>query len=268
MQRKADRVATPTIHIFGALGSSWRLNSPDRRKLAPIAATQNKVLNGAPTYGVDVDSKPANEIPEVPGIDLDYRPRDYFFAADLKIPLLSGIAGETRRQLVRELVEAGRPVPAGLDEPVLDEETRQAWGRVHPSNMGGEYLPPLRKGEVEIARISLQSVTCDQISVRARRSGKRIGCRIVDEYEMGYVCHPAFSASPLSLRELIALMGHACEGGIIFPALEINLGGSTPTELAEFITVSSDFYPDLRRYYRALTDAWLEERAREKSDES
>jgi hypothetical protein len=36
--------------------------------------------------------------------------------------------------------------------------------------------------------------------------------------------------------------------------------------LGSFITVTADFYPDLGRYHRALTDAWLEER--KKSDES
>ena len=141
-----------------------------------------------------MDRTPTIQVPEVPGIDLDYRPRDYFWAAGLKIPLLSGIAGKTRRQLVGELVKAGRPVPVGLDATVLDEEMRQAWGRMHPSNMGGEYLPPLRNGEVEIARVSLQSVTCDQISVRARRSGKRIVYCVVDEYGSDiatYVCQPA-----------------------------------------------------------------------------
>jgi hypothetical protein len=71
------------------------------------------------------------------------------------------------------------------------------------------------------------------------------------------------------LRELIALMELACQGGsIIFPALERNLGGgSTPEELAEFITVTSDFYPDLGRYYRALTDAWVEDRVQESRDD-
>jgi hypothetical protein len=113
-----------------------------------------------------MDGKPAIRAPEVPGVDLNYRPRDYFWATDLKIPLLSSIAGEARRQLVRELVRAGRSVPDGLDTAVLDEEMRQAWGRLDPSNMGGEYLPPLRREEVEIARISLQSVTADQISIR------------------------------------------------------------------------------------------------------
>ncbi len=214
-----------------------------------------------------MNRKPAIQVLEVPGVDLDYRPRDYFWAADLKVRLPSSIAGEARRQLVRTLLEAGRPVPDGLDAAVLDEATRQMWGRLNPSNMGGEYLPPLRKGEVEIARISLQSVTADQISVRARRLSQRIGYCVVDEYGSDiatYVCHPASSVSPLSLGELIVLMETAHEGGsIILPILEANMGGgSTPSALATFITVTSDFYADLRPYYRALTDAWLDERAR------
>ena len=218
-----------------------------------------------------MNGKSVAQVPEVPGIDLAYRPRSYFWAADLKVPLPSSIAGETRRQLVRALLERGAPSPDGLDAAVLDPAMRAAWGAMHPSNMGGEYLPPLRKGEVEIARISLQSVTADQISVRARRVRERIRYRVVDEYSetSTYVCSPASSNSPLSLGELIALMEGASEGGsIIFPILAMNSRHSTPAELATFITVTSDFYPDLGPYYRARTDAWLEERAREKSDES
>src|SRR5664279_1208844 len=113
-------------------------------------------------------------VQQIPGIDLDYRSRSYFWAADLNVPLISSIAGETRRQLVRVMLESDAPIPDGLDAEVLDEEMRQAWGRLHPSNMGGEYLPPLRKGEVEIARISLTSVTADQISIRARRVRERL----------------------------------------------------------------------------------------------
>jgi len=55
------------------------------------------------------------QVPEVSGFDLDYRPRDYFWAADLKVRLPSNIAGEARRRLVRALLEAGRPIPDGLD---------------------------------------------------------------------------------------------------------------------------------------------------------
>lgn len=202
--------------------------------------------------------KTAVQVSELSGIDLEFRPRDYFWAADLKIPLLSGIGGETRRKLVGELVTGGNPIPAGLDAPVLDEEARQAWGRTHPSNMGGEFLPALRRDEVEIARISLASVTADQISVRARRLGKRIAYCVVDEYgsEIAtYICRPATSVSTLSLRRLIKLMESACEGGsIILPILKMNLGAAA---LEEFISVTSDFYPDLGRYYRALTDSWI-----------
>jgi hypothetical protein len=205
-----------------------------------------------------MNRRPAVQIPELSGIDLDFRPRDYFWAADLKIRLLSGIGGETRRQLVGELVTGGHSIPAGLDAPVLDEKARQAWGRMHPSNMGGEFLPALRQDEVEIARISLASVTADQISVRARRSGKRIAYCVVDEYgsEIAtYSCRPASSVSPLSLRRLIALMESACEGGsIIHPILKMN---PEAIALEKFVTVTSDFYPDLGRYYRALTDAWV-----------
>jgi hypothetical protein len=229
-----------------------------RRNLAPIAATLNKALNGALPWESAMNRRTAVQVPELSGIDLEFRPRDYFWAADLKIPLLSGIGGETRRQLVGEMVTGGIPIPAGLDAPVLDEEARQARGRIHPSNMGGEFLPALRRDEVEIARISLASVTGDQIRVRARRSGKRIVYRVVDEYgsEIAtYICRPATSVSPLSLRRLIELMESACEGGsIILPILKMNSGAAA---LEEFISVTSDFYPDLGRYYRALTDKWI-----------
>ena len=218
-----------------------------------------------------MNEKSVVQVLEVPGIDLAYRPRSYFWALDTNVLLPSGISGEARRKLFRARIEAGRTVHDGLDTELLDPAMRAAWGAMHPSNMGGEYLPPLRKGEVEIARISLQSVTADQISVRARRLHERIRYRVVDEYSetSTYVCHPASSVSPLSMAELIALMEGASEGSsIIFPILAMNSRYSTQAELATFITVTSDFYPDLGGYYRALTDAWVEERAREKSNES
>ena len=210
--------------------------------------------------------KPAAKVPEVPGIDLDYRPPDYFWANDLKLPLPSSISGEARRKLFRARIETGVTIHDGLDAAMLDEAMRAAWVRIHPRNMGGEYLPPLRKGEVEIARISLESTTADQISVRARRGRGRIRYRVVDEYmeDSTYVCHPASWESPLRLRDLIGLMESASDGGsIVFSILAMNSRDSRSDELATFITVSSDFYADLGRYYRALTDAFLEKRIRE-----
>ena len=89
---------------------------------------------------------------------------------------------------------------------------------MHPMNMGGEYLPPMFDGEVEIARISLRSVTGDQISVRARRSRGDIEYRIVDEYpESGetYIPHPRTSTRRLTMGALVTMIDEATdEGGV------------------------------------------------------
>jgi len=109
-----------------------------------------------------MNRKRAAHVLEVPGIDLDYRPRDYFWALDANVLLPSDISGEARWKLFRARIEAGSTVRDGLDAELLDKPLREAWGRLHPRNMGGEYLPPLRKAEVEMARISLDSTTADQ----------------------------------------------------------------------------------------------------------
>ena len=240
--------------------------SATRRDLAPLAATLNKdAKRSADQWKSTMTKHVSATVPAISGIDLSFRPRSYFGPVPLETHLLSRVAGQERRDILRRELAAGNfDLPPELFACLLDEDTRNAIGRIHPAFMGGEYLPPLRKGEVEIARISLESTTADQISVRARRVRERIRYRVVDEYELGYVCHPASSDAPLSLRQLVALLESASEGGsIIFPILAMNSRDSRSDELATFITVSSDFYADLGRYYRALTDAFLEELARE-----
>ena len=194
---------------------------------------------------------------ETLGIDLDFHPRDYFWARDHDLALPSDIAGHERREMVKRLIAAGEEVPDGLDASRLDPELREAWGAMHPMNMGGEYLPPMFDGEVEIARISLRSVTGDQISVRARRSGDRIRYRIVDEYpENGetYIPHPRTSTRRLTLGELVKMIDESTdEGGVAIGALTCNLDmASDPRDLEDFVTVESEFYPELGRYYAEI----------------
>jgi len=64
----------------------------------------------------------------------------------------------------------------------LDDEARNRLGQIHPTFMGGEYLPNYRRCEVEIARITLESTTSDVIRLRARSVGSRIKYQLVDEY--------------------------------------------------------------------------------------
>lgn len=212
------------------------------------------------------DQSPAAiSAPSIPGIDLGFRPRSYFGPMSLDRHVLAHMNGEMRRRLVRSYRAEGRSIPAELAQGVLEEHDRAAWGRIHPRMMGGEYLPPFLPGEIEIARISLESTTFDQISVRARpEPGKGIAYRIVDEYGGEGVeiltAIPEFSTMPLTLGELACLIDGASEGGgaamgwLIYNAQS----GLDPESARSFVTVSSEFYPDLERYYRARSDAWLD----------
>jgi hypothetical protein len=107
-------------------------------------------------------------IPEVPGIDLSYRPRTFFGPLPLETHLLARVTGHERRELLRARLATGDDgLPADLFASTLDDDVREAIGRIHPALMGGEFLPPLFDNEIEIARISLESTTADQISVRS-----------------------------------------------------------------------------------------------------
>ena len=56
-----------------------------------------------------------------------------------------------------------------LRSPSLTEDERNRFGAIHPSFMGGEYLPDCNPSETEIARVKLRSTTQDLISIRATR---------------------------------------------------------------------------------------------------
>lgn len=150
----------------------------------------------------------------------------------------------------------------------MPDAIRDAIGRIHPMLMGGLYLPDFLPGEVEIARVQLESVTGDVISVRARRKGNRIAYRIVDEYEMDYPLTPATSALPLTLAGIVRLIDDANpdptrDGGLAFGAVKSNCidGGCHPRELLTFATVTSDFYPELGAWYERFITAWLSQQA-------
>jgi hypothetical protein len=116
-------------------------------------------------------------------IDLNWRPRDYFFT-DAETRILSRITGQWRLEDARKLMAGNREVQdlyEFLTASKHDDAVRRDITGVHPQAMGGEYLPALSPGEVEIARIVLESTTRDIISFRARRGKDRIRYKVVDE---------------------------------------------------------------------------------------
>ncbi len=112
------------------------------------------------------------------GYDLGFRPDSYW---DLQGPIsgiLSNIKGSRRRALIRHVLTAEgaskerlAEAAASLDPSFYEESLsptliNRISRKSDPSWMGGEFLPNALRGEIEIARITLDSVTRDVYSVR------------------------------------------------------------------------------------------------------
>src|SRR6476620_2590520 len=107
-------------------------------------------------------------------LNLNFRPQSYWDHPDPVSAIPSNIKGQNRRQMIAAVITGRAPahvgeIPSGFLEARLDDSTRAELGVTHPSWMGGEYPPDYLPGEVEIARIVLDSVSQDVISFRARR---------------------------------------------------------------------------------------------------
>ena len=207
-----------------------------------------------------MDRKPANGVPEVPGIDLQFRPRSYFWPLGLEKHLLARIKGAERKAALKEFIDANLldAIPDFLAQSALSDDERQALGRIHPAFMGGEYLPDLLQKEVAIMRITIASTTQDVTSVYARRGKKRIYYRVVDEYDGDTLSgrNTRTSARALSLGELEAFFNDAWS---IFDVLAMNFrhSGYDRDDLLRFVVdVESQFYPQIGELYERRIEAW------------
>ena len=203
-------------------------------------------------------------------IDLEFRPETYFPESLNRQQLLAKIQGQARREIVEsQLEEEGfQSLDTFIARPELTEDQRQSWSRLHPWMMGGEFLPEYETGEVEIARVSLQSVTFDQKSVRARPDSNQIRLSVEDEYETKYVLPFDTIPEPLSLGQLIEFIDAVVHpddvytGGLVISHwnyLEDELR-CHPSESVDFASIESAIYPDLKRYYDQCGKAWIKER--------
>jgi len=201
------------------------------------------------------------------GINYAFRPESYWDVSDPLQAILVNVKGTRRRQMIRDYWEAGAiaELEKGLLRDNLTEEDRVGLGKIHPSFMGGEYLPDYAEGEVEIARIELESTTADVISIRVKKEGERIAYLIVDEYETEFNILPTHSDKPLTLSELVRLIDGAMEEGSLgLYYTQMNYeGGECSIEwldqMRHFTRVESVFYQQLHLHYEKLLDLWYEE---------
>ncbi len=103
-------------------------------------------------------------------IDYGFRPESYDLPANLLQAILADVQGTARRAIIRHLEARGQlsDLPAAQLQQLLDGQRCDSSAAIHPTFMGGEYLPSFEKNEVEIARIELESTTADVISIRAK----------------------------------------------------------------------------------------------------
>ena len=199
------------------------------------------------------------------GIDYSFRPESYWNVSDPLQAILVNVKGTRRRQMIRDYWEAGAigELEKGLLRHCLNGEDRAGLEKIHPSFMGGEYLPDYAENEVEIARIELESPTVDVISIRAKKGGERIAYSIVDEHETEFNVSPKNSEAPLTLEAVIGLIdGGTEEGSLGVLYTQTNYRGRSIEELNEirpFTRVESVFYPQLNLHYETLLDLWYEE---------
>ncbi len=191
---------------------------------------------------------------------MDYRATSYFWPMDLKKHLLSRVKGAERKALLRDFIGEGRlsDIPASLTLSALTEDERKLQGSIHPRLMGGEYLPDMDEQEVEIARITLQSVTQDVTSVFARREGHHIHYRVVDEYEGMTLSgrKEMTSDQPLSLGELEAFFNGAFD---LYEVFDRILENDTVESLLDFASAGSQFYPQLEELYTRRVTSWVKQ---------
>jgi len=198
-------------------------------------------------------------------MDISYRPNDYFWASRRGIQLASDIKGAVRRDAYLAALESGEDFDPIYSEPSLSEDSRRVLGRLHPSYMGGEYLPDRVRLEVEIARIVIRSTTRDVTCVYASPEGRRIKYRIVDEYNGETLSGPneCYSNKPLTLATLTRFF---LKGWDLRQVLRYNFEdyGYPEGEVLDFVEqASSDFYPEFGALVRRRVYRWLGGRLRE-----
>jgi hypothetical protein len=210
---------------------------------------------------------------QVKGIRYGFRPISYWDDSDPLQSILKNIKGENRRRMVIDFWDTGQL--ERLDEVLLQdelgEEDRRGLGRIHPSFMGGEYLPAYIPGEVEIARICLRSTTSDVISLRARPIPTGIAYRIEDEYEGKFTLPITKSKDPLTLEELVRQFEEGSldqlPGNLATGYNDYNAEWQDRESLRHFTRIESNIYRQLGSHFEAVFEDWVLEGREEETEE-
>jgi len=227
---------------------------------------QRQELEAAIASGEPIPDYAWEPIPEnwYEPVDLSFRPETYWPEEHAFEKIVSRVKGEQRRQWAQTLLSEGRveELRARIDDGTFAEDLPDAdlkeWGRIHPENLGGEFLPPSGLDEVEIGRLVFGNATADVESILARRTADGIVVSVVDEYDTDFEDGQRTYVRPLTLGELVEFIDSFIHpnpengsGGLVLGLVRnmIEAGNEDAASLIEYVNVSSAFYPDIQRYY-------------------
>jgi len=116
-------------------------------------------------------------------VDLFWRLDDYSFTVNANLQRVYDVKGEARRDLLLRYFNG--QLPFGLPEdwlgPSLPRADREFLQLAYHHFAAGEFLPDRRPGEVEIARIVLETRPRQVVAVYARHEAPGWQVRLVDE---------------------------------------------------------------------------------------
>ena len=203
----------------------------------------------------------------------DFRPETYW---DDALSGFANIKGEHRRRMVEGALRTGKfeLLPPSFLSDDLSHDERRFRGAMHPTLLGGEFLPEYLSDEVEIARLSLDTTTWDVYQVRAQTDADgRIHYRVVDEdesWENGLIhVSPESSEKPFTFGEMVSFIDNIeagdCYGGHFTNAVRDSqyVQGEKLEELINHVRVSSFYYTELESWYEAEALEWYSARLAE-----
>ena len=134
---------------------------------------------------------------------------DFAPPSSLEEAIIRRIKGDYRKVFITKTIQQDGldSIPSLWTGHSLQEMFKGMLTSQNPRNRGGEDLPDLADGEVEIVRVSLaDSVHGEVTSLRAQRTSDAILLRLVDEYETEFELPLSEIAQPFSAAELIEFL--------------------------------------------------------------
>lgn len=236
---------------------------------------------------------PTSSFPIPVAVDLDFRPDSYVADWCALAAIVQNVTGEERRAVMhRAWLDAllrHAPYRPGLAErheaDRLPPAEAARWVAGDPMHrVSGEYLPRYRRGELDIARLVLDTHPAIVYSVRARvtpPSGAAVvddgaspdtapasrTLRVVDEHGTTFTHAATTVAGTLSMGELIRFIDTVRASSLPehpahlpFPEALVLEGVAQKVpagRLHEFVQVTSAVYPQLQAFYRKRLTWWV-----------